>query len=376
MKSKIANNNLAVAIFIMLFVPFLGRLGSLVFTSTGKYLYFLMAIFLLADMFIRMIYFDSIWVHALQEMLFFSAIILVTLAFGNNVNNIGIAIVLIVFFFYFMNIDANDEFLLRLGKISFCIYMMFTVITFVPQLFYLHFNTNSYGFVAFCLYAWSCFYILHLPKLKKILLLTLNTVIFMLMFKFKYPSETQVLSLMVLILTFILKNVIRKNRWFYNAYITAVFGFAFFLPLVTMLLIKYGVLTGSFLSSRGFRWISAFKALTESGLLKVSAAEVGAHNGFLEMCLQYNVITTLIVTAGLLVISFKGYPAVKEGKSGYILFAIFASCIFMNASEAIIVNMSFGYFMFMSLGMLVSRSNSISVPEPEIISPYAANKCT
>jgi hypothetical protein len=117
------------------------------------------------------------------------------------------------------------------------------------------------------------------------------------------------------------------------------------------------MLTESFISDRGHRWVETIDKIKQIGFFTTTNDVSGSHNGFLDLCVKYTSFVAVIFIIEIYVLLLKLVKFIQIGRDR-LLFVSILALIFMNCVESIFVGLTDGHFLFISLGIFVSGSIS------------------
>ena len=322
---------------IFLFVlPYFGEIGKFFFVPTGKYYYVLMALIGLAEALARRYYLQGetepkqLLRWLLPQFGIPCGIVAVVMVFSlllcdNTVDNCAFAVVIAFFGCYFCTIPATKTFLRRLGVGSMICLGVVALVTLLEQKAS-YFNPNSYGFIccALFLFASLYFYAEKQPVYRQPLFWVSLAVSVVLIF-LVYRCETQLISVMFFVAFMFFLPYILGDKKRFTLVAGGIFAFTLLLPVISYILIQWGILSTDFISRRGERWWDVFEAFKIFGLFRIVPGDavpstsvwttIGPHNGYLDMATKYGIIPSLVVYIGMVLVVLRTYPAVKKNKN-------------------------------------------------------------
>ena len=368
--------------YLYLLFPYLGKAGSRVFSALGKNYYIILCFFLFSVVCYRLVSNQHKYEEPSSELeLHLSKIdkrkiykfftILLCLLFvsyfvGNSVNNVFFAVMLIVYFYEFYTLKINTETLKAIGFISTIMIYIISIFSSINGRFS-YFNPNSYAYISTLVFLFSCFFTLFTKKFSLKVLTIINFIMSIYNTEFIYKSETQLLSIAFFACLLIFGSLIYTSKFMYKSFNVFVFVIVCCIPFICYLLISKGILTTDIFTTRGERWVNSINSLKNSLFIKPGDNSIGAHNGFLDMCLKYGYFISILFVLALLHLiqtvrlSFKNVQNI-------LLYYIFMTLLFMNIVESFFMGLTDSYFYIFVVAILYSRKNSyINLVKKEII---------
>lgn len=346
--------SIATIILVCLFIPYCGTLGSNIFSRLGKNYYIIVG----AICFAYVIYKVSFLLLFKNKKIALISIFLLLLLFSILLINTGFkdnflfGVLLITFFlFSFVAIDKGQ--LLNMGKISMFMLVLFFAISVIKRITY--FNPNSYAFISTELYLWSLYYVSTRKKSTRIFLFLILSAIAIALTYIIYNSATQVICVIFFAMLYLMRKTrLIKRKGTFIIMISTVFLFTVCLPFIVYFLIGKGVLDYTFFTNRGERWTLAINAIKKVGLFRVYSEAIGAHNGFLELALNYTFVFAVIYMLIMFFVILSCYKIYKKDRQARIVVFIITTFVLMNCSESFFIGLTDSYFIIMPLASLVA----------------------
>ena len=359
---RVRKSNIASLILILLCIPYMGDIGRIVFSAMGKKYYILLACICVFDMVLTslvrvVIIIDDYKKKLIQKVSIVAVTMLLTLVLGNTLDNAFLGIIFLLFYYYFATIDASDEFLKRVGKGATIFLYLEGILTLLADVRLDYFNPNSYAFFSVVMFMFSTLYIkeIKLALWRYTVALANAAVAFYLCF-IVYKSETQLLSLLLFIILILFGRWNAIKALVMRCIIIGVFAFTVLLPLITSLLVDLNFLSVDAFSSRGYRWTTTLQELNRVGMFWVSNANIGAHNGVLDICLKYGVFATVIFVVIFFATVIKKSRLVRGDTKCETLICMVISLVFMNSVESFFVGLTDAYPLIMIVAWISERT--------------------
>lgn len=359
---KVRKSNIAFLILILLCIPYMGDIGRIVFSSMGKKYYVLLACICICDIVLTslvrvVIIIDDYKKKLVQKLLIVAITMLSTLMLGNTLDNAFLGIILLLFYYYFANIDVTNEFLKRVGKGAIIFLYLEGILTLLADERLSYFNPNSYAVFSVVMFMFSTLYVKEIkPTWWKCIIALANTVVTFYLCFIAYKSETQLLSLALfaILILFGRWNAIKASIM--RFILVCVLAFIVLLPLITAWLVDLNVLSVSAFSNRGYRWTTTLQELNRVGMFRVSNANIGAHNGVLDICLKYGVFATVIFEVIFFGTVIKKARLVKNDTKCETLMCMVISLVFMNSVEAFFFGLTDAYPLIIIMAWISKRT--------------------
>lgn len=392
---------------ILLFLPYVGDLGKLIFEPTGKFYYVVVGLLCGIECIFRLrnknfswfpVYRDESGMYVkknqgyptqkrggytLSNMLLtvfaLAAVIAGTFVFASNgLDNVFFGFLLLAFFLYFSTFSASDGYLEKLGLIAIGVMYAFAFGNALNVKKFDYFNPNSYALFASVLFVLTTFYTHNKAlKKKKWLLFHFNFFVAFLLVEYVYYSETQMVVILFMYLIIVFRYLLFEYRILYTLFTLAIFSAVIVLPVGVAFLVNAGFLGRASFTNRGGLWLDAMSKLKEFGLFGVAAfSEDGLtpHNGFLDACFKYSALGTLLFMGAMLVFLLRAYPYIKRDDNNQLLYGAVMVFFFMNSMEAILVGLSDAYFMLLVLALLFSRVLQAKRAQAGMLKPLLKTK--
>ena len=346
-------------VLLMLFFPYMGDVGAAVFKMLGKY-YYLIVMSICSVCILLKTFFNPKQVMkkiGFKVLLLLALYLVYFLIFYNSTDNILFGVLLFAFF-TFSYLAFGDRNLRLVCETSTLVFYVFFVISLIKKCTY--FNPNSYAFISTELYLWSIFLLQYLRKKPRIFLFIVNTMIGVVLTYVIYNSATQ----LICVLGFAFLYLIRKWKFtntkvfYYSAIFVLFFSLVVF-PFIVTAFVDSGVLDVTFFTNRGGRWLQARDAIQSVGFFNVYTKKIGAHNGFLEMCLNYSTFIALLYVLFLFVILVRFYKVYRRDPRAKMLGFMFMIFILMNCTESFFIGLTDSYFLLIVLACIVMRLKPI-----------------
>lgn len=350
-------------VLFFFFLPYIGELGRAVFEPLGKYYYVILALIAFSEAFVRrlVLHRDGLFRWMLRGFFIPCGVVAAAMAASwffceNTVDNCAFAVVIAFFCCYFCALPETQAFLRRLGAGAMLCLGVMALVTLLEGKAS-HFNPNSYGFISCAMFLFGSLYFFAGEKpVYRQPLFWGSLVAAVCLISPVYGCETQLVCLGFFLVWLCLLPLISGRKWRFVCATGAVFAVVLFLPLVTYVLIDWGVLPTSFITDRGERWNETMAALQEVGLFRVARQMVRPHNGFLDMAVKYGVIPGLGVYVGLFFMVLRCYSAVRSSKTNGAIYSILMTFLLMNSVESFFVGLTDCYYLLLALALLFVRA--------------------
>lgn len=342
------------------FAPFFGNFGREIFMPLGKYYYVILMGVCVLNFLVRMFFYPSsihniFLTKGITRVIRFIMVVLVVgliacVFLNQSLENFLFLIILSVCFAYFSLSKYRTNNLLTIRLLSNVLLVCMLVFSLIAKFDY--FNPNTYAEVATVLFLFSTIGYNGSRAHKRLFII--NIVIAIYIAEFQYGSETQLFSIGFFAILFLFRKQFIKNPISLRRLVVCLFVFITLFPILMYWLINYNIVTQDIFTSRGERWLLAINAIKEYGLFACGMDVLGAHNGFLDMCVKYTFIGAVVIIFLMMELySYFCKTAAKGESTTVLLFSIMA-IVFMNSVESIFVGLTDGFFLFILTGILIS----------------------